>query len=87
MNTAQVTSGLKLPLGFGAGVGIQPGRWIPLLFHRICFFKCLVMPWELWPPGQTGPSATEGPGVGFLVNALSMTKRKFGSFSLEKLRV
>lgn len=35
MNAAQVTSGLKFPPGFGAGVGIQPGRWILLNFHRI----------------------------------------------------
>lgn len=51
-------------------------------FTESCFFKCLVMPWELWPPGQTGSIPSEGTGMFFYffsINVLSMTKRKFVS--------
>lgn len=34
-------------------------------FTESCFFKCLVMPWELWPPGQTGSIPSEGTGMFF----------------------
>lgn len=39
VNTAEVTSGLKFPLGFGAGVGMQHGRWVLLHFHRILLLQ------------------------------------------------
>lgn len=81
MNTARVTSGLKFPLGFGAGGSIQPGRWIPLHFHRI-----LLLQVSCHAVGAVASRANwfKCYWSGFFNQCFIHEKRKFGSRSLEK---